>query len=138
MSDARALPPARLDVAWTFASSALEGPQGWSTSALRLECSWEADVPAGTPARARCVATVERAGRRTDVELPAGVDVVLDERGPWTHVDVRIGEEALVSASFQRGRLAYCLSSLPRRAGLGGGTHDPPTGILELYRRAAP
>ena len=48
MSDARALPPARLDVAWTFASSALEGPQGWSTSALRLECSWEADVPAGT------------------------------------------------------------------------------------------
>jgi hypothetical protein len=43
----------------------------------------------------------------------------------------------LASASFERGRLAYCRSDVPGIVGIHGGSHDPPTGILELYEQSA-
>jgi hypothetical protein len=58
-------------------------------------------------------------------------------RGLWVHLELSAGADVLLRASFERGRLAYCTSAVPGLAGLRGGTYDPPTGILELYQRAA-
>lgn len=79
-----------------------------------------------------------RAGNRTTVRIDTPVRVAVGRRGRWTHVDL-LGESAVVlRASFDAGRLAYCTSTVPEAAGLRGGAYDAPTGILELYDRAAP
>jgi hypothetical protein len=124
--------PARLDIAWTFAASARRSGAGYETGALRVECTWIPGVDV-----AACECTVECAASRDRVALPGPATVSVRRDRDWTHVDVRTPDAMVASASFERGRLAYCRSDVPGIAGIAGGTHDPPTGILELYEHAA-
>jgi hypothetical protein len=124
--------PARLDVAWTVAASACGAGQRFASAVLRLEAEWREGA-----IEARCRATLDRAGNISTVNLPDDVTVHVAGRAAWVHLELRTGTEVLLRASFERGKLAYCTSALPGRAGLAGGTYDPPTAILELYRLAA-
>ena len=124
--------PARLDVAWNAASGALDGSSSWASAVVRLECEWD---PA--TGEASCRGSVDRAGDVRAVAMPAHARIAVRARGLWVHLELSAGGEVLLRASFERGRLAYCTSSVPRLAGLRGGTYDPPTGILELYQRVA-
>jgi hypothetical protein len=124
--------PARLDVAWNAASGALDASRTWASAVVRLECEW--DPATGD---ASCRATLDRAGDVRTVPVPAAARMEVRMHGLWVHLELSAGAEVLLRASFERGRLAYCTSTVPGLAGLRGGTYDPPTGILELYQRAA-
>lgn len=124
--------PARLDVAWNAASGALDGGRSWASAVVRLECEW--DTATG---EASCRGTVDRAGDVRAVAMPAEARMAVRSRGLWVHLELAAGGDVLLRASFERGRLAYCTSTVPELAGLRGGTYDPPTGILELYQRVA-
>lgn len=132
MTPVRAL-PARLDLAWTFAAAARNAGAGYETAALRVECTWIPGIASGT-----CECTLESANARDRVQLPGPVTVSVERAVEWTHVEVRAPGALLASASFERGRLAYCRSDVPGIVGIHGGSHDPPTGILELYEQPAP
>ena len=124
--------PARLDVAWNAASGALDASRTWASAVVRLECEWD---PA--TGGASCRATLDRAGDVRTVPVPPAARMAVRTRGLWVHLELSAGAEVLLRASFERGRLAYCTSTVPALAGLRGGSYDPPTGILELYQRAA-
>ena len=124
--------PARLDVAWNAASGALDASRTWASAVVRLECEWD---PA--TGEASCRATLDRAGDVRGVPVPATARMEVRTHGLWVHLELSAEGAVLLRASFERGRLAYCTSEVPRLAGLRGGTYDPPTGILELYQRAA-
>jgi len=124
--------PARLDVAWNAASGALDASRTWASAVVRLECEW--DPATGD---ASCRASLDRAGDVRTVPVPAHARMAVRTRGLWVHLELSAGADVLLRASFERGRLAYCTSTVPSLAGLRGGTYDPPTGILELYQRAA-
>jgi len=124
--------PARLDVAWNVAASACGAGQRFASAVLRFEAEWREGVP-----EARCRATLDRAGNVSPVQLPDPVSVHVSGSAAWVHLELRAGPDVLLRASFERGKLAYCTSTLPGLAGLAGGTYDPPTAILELYRLAA-
>ena len=124
--------PARLDVAWNAASGALDASRTWASAVVRLECEW--DPATGD---ASCRATLDRAGDVRTVPVPTAARMAVRTHGLWVHLELSAGAEVLLRASFERGRLAYCTSAVPGLAGLRGGTYDPPTGILELYQRAA-
>lgn len=132
MTSVRAL-PARLDLAWTFAASARRANAGYETAALRVECTW---VPGSDAVECEC--TMECASSRDRVALPGPATVSVRREGAWTHVDIAAPGTTLASASFERGRLAYCRSDVPGIVGIHGGSHDPPTGILELYEQPTP
>lgn len=118
----------RLEIAWTVSRAALEAQAGYASAVLHLSCRWEAGGTA-----ARCEAAIVRGSSRTPVDLGPGAAVELERRGSWTHVRLASAGSEILAASFDSGRLAYCTSELPGRAGLGGGSYDAPTGILELY-----
>lgn len=124
--------PARLDVAWNAASGALDASRTWASAVVRLECEW--DPATGD---ASCRASLDRAGDVRTVPVPVHARMAVRTRGLWVHLELSAGADVLLRASFERGRLAYCTSAVPGLAGLRGGTYDPPTGILELYQRAA-
>jgi len=126
---------ARIEIAWTVSAGALEGKSCYASAALHLECEWPATGP---QAHASCTAVIDRAGVRMPVTLDGPITVQVDRRGRWTHVTLRpVGTAsstpAVLLASFELGRMAYCTSSVPALAGLPGASYDPPTGILELY-----
>ena len=126
---------ARIEIAWTASAGVLQGKSCYARAALHLECEWNAT--AAHP-HATCTATIDRAGVRTPVAINAPIAVDVQRRGRWTHVSLRAmgaasGSPALLLASFELGRMAYCTSSVPALAGLPGASYDPPTGILELY-----
>jgi hypothetical protein len=126
---------ARIEIAWTVSAGVLQGKHCYASAALHLECEWSV-ATAGT--HATCTAIVDRAGVRTPVAITAPIAVDVQRRGRWTHVSLRpadaaAGSPALLLASFELGRMAYCTSSVPALAGLPGASYDPPTGILELY-----
>lgn len=126
---------ARIEIAWTVSAGALQDESCYASAALHLECEWPA---AGPQAYASCTAVIDRAGARIPVALGERVVVDVDRRGRWTHVALRPEDAdssgpALLLASFELGRMAYCTSSVPALAGLPGASYDPPTGILELY-----
>lgn len=124
--------PARLDVAWNAASGALDASRTWASAVVRLECEWDPATGDAT-----CTASLDRAGDVRAVPVPANARMDVRTRGLWTHLELSAAGSVLLRASFERGRLAYCTSAVPGLAGLRGGTYDPPTGILELYQRAA-
>ena len=126
---------ARIEIAWTASAGVLQGKSCYASAALHLECEWPA---AAAHPHATCTATIDRAGVRTPVAITAPITVDVQRRGRWTHVSLRpvgaaAGSPALLLASFELGRMAYCTSSVPALAGLPGASYDPPTGILELY-----
>ena len=126
---------ARVEIAWTASAGVLQGKSCYASAALHLECEWPA---AAAHPHATCTATIDRAGVRTPVAITAAIAVDVQRRGRWTHVSLRpvgaaVGSPALLLASFELGRMAYCTSSVPALAGLPGASYDPPTGILELY-----
>ena len=126
---------ARVEIAWTASAGVLQGKSCYASAALHLECEWPA---AAAHPHATCTATIDRAGVRTPVAITAPIAVDVQRRGRWTHVSLRpvdaaAGSPALLLASFELGRMAYCTSSVPALAGLPGASYDPPTGILELY-----
>jgi len=124
--------PARLDVAWNAASGALDGSRTWASAVVRLECEW--DPATGD---ASCRAALDRAGDVRTVPVPTHARMQVRTHGLWVHLELSAAGAVMLRASFERGRLAYCTSDVPTRAGLRGGTYDPPTAILELYQRAA-
>ena len=126
---------ARVEIAWTASAGVLQGKSCYASAALHLECEWPA---AAAHPHATCTATIDHAGVRTPVAITAPIAVDVQRRGRWTHVSLRpvdaaVGSPALLLASFELGRMAYCTSSVPALAGLPGASYDPPTGILELY-----
>ena len=126
---------ARVEIAWTASAGVLQGKSCYASAALHLECEWPA---AAAHPQATCTATIDHAGVRTPVAITAPIAVDVQRRGRWTHVSLRpvdaaVGSPALLLASFELGRMAYCTSSVPALAGLPGASYDPPTGILELY-----
>lgn len=124
-----------MEVAWNASAPRNAGPASYASAALRLELSWT-----GGPGRASadCRAALDAAGRVTAVPLPACVGMELVRHGGWTHLLARTDDgTAILQASFEHGRLAFCRSCVPERAGLRGGSYESPTAILESYGDAA-
>ena len=126
----------RMEVAWTVSARAARGQHGFATGVLRLECAWHASA-SGAPAPARAAAVVMVAAHERAVPLPAAPTACVWRAPGWTHVEIRTGASVLATASFERGRLAYCTGALVELAGLAGGTYDAPTAILECYEAAS-
>ncbi len=127
----RARAEARVEVAWTVSTGSLGGDRSYSSAVLHVVCAWDADDPSRI---VTCEASLRRAGTEREVSLPARMSASTVASGRWTHVTVGpAGGRAILSASFEHGRLVYCTSAVPELAGLAGGTYDAPTGILELY-----
>lgn len=135
MTTVRPFEAGRMEIAWTVSASAACGRHGFSTAVLRLECDWDASA-SGAPAAARGTAGVTAAAQARAVVLPAPMTARVVRTSEWVHVELQAGSAALASASFERGRLAYCTGTLVAVAGLAGGTYDAPTAILECYEAA--
>lgn len=125
----------RIEVAWTVSARAARGQHGFATAVLRMECDWPAS-DSGAAAPARVAAAVVVAAHERAVPLPPAPTVRVTRTPCWTHVDIRANGTVLASASFERGRLAYCTGTVVELAGLAGGTYDAPTAILECYAAA--
>lgn len=132
MTAAAAFESGRVEFAWTVSARAARGQHGFATAVLRLECEWGAST-SGSPVPARATAMLAAAAHQRSVDLPAPVTVQLTRAASWVHVTIQAGNAPLATASFERGRLAYCTGTAVQLAGLPGGTYDAPTAILECY-----
>ncbi len=140
--------PARLELAWTVSAQAADGGTGYASAVLHVQCEWSAPAHAaddaldGTEARVRAI--IDSAGARRIVSVVDPCCVRIERDGAWTHVDIVDPESGaqsaapIVRASFEHGRLVYCVGAITEQAGLPGGTYDAPTGILELYELRRP
>lgn len=131
---------AGLEIAWTISTESLDGRQSYNSAVLHIECTWAHDrTQSKRDAAVEFVATIDRAGALTRISIPPATRVAVDRNDRWTHIAITGSEGSLLlTASFERGRLAYCTSAAPELASLRGGTYDAPTGILELYDAQLP
>lgn len=119
----------RLDVAWTVSCRALGTAQGYQSAVLHAEFAWMGAADSWHAVRA--AVTLESGARTTRIELEPPVSARIVVRGAWAHLELQSGGSRLLVASFEHGRLAYCVGRLPALAGLRGGTYDTPTGLLD-------
>jgi hypothetical protein len=125
----------RLDVAWTVSCRALGTAQGYQSAVLHAEFAWVGAAESWHPVRA--VVNLESGARTTRIELAPPVSARVVVRGAWAHLELQSAGSPLLVASFEHGRLAYCVGRLPALAGLRGGTYDTPTGLLDAIPVAA-
>lgn len=128
----------RLDLAWTVSARAIGAGSTYASAVLHVEADWAVDGDATRGAainaaavNARC--TIIAGARATHIALPGGLCTMTHDRGHWAHVTLQAGAEVILRASFEQGRLVYCTSGIPARAGLGGAAYDTPTGTLDIY-----
>jgi len=119
----------RLDVAWTVSCRALGTSHGYQSAVLHAELTWTGEPDAWHAAHHSV--SLESGARRTALDLPAPVEARIRLSGAWAHLEVRAARQRVLVASFEHGRLAYCVGGLPAMAGLRGGTYDSPTGLLD-------
>ena len=132
MTASAAFESGRVEFAWTVSARAARGQHGFATAVLRVECEWGTST-SGSAVPARAAAMLVAAAHERSVDLPAPVTAQLTRAGGWVHVTIQAGDAPLATASFERGRLAYCTGTAVELAGLAGGTYDAPTAILECY-----